>query len=277
MWILALVAVLLFPIPAKAVTVTLEWNGNTESDLAGYEVWRNLKACSTPEALSLFTKIDKALTTWQDASVPDDTEAICYGLKAFDTSKNVSPMSNLAGKQLIRPEAQLLGHWLEKTDIAHEPSQNLKRYTIHALVKPKAPLVGFNPIFVKNYTYFLYASVKGYCGDGGILVGNDSTHRLCTPEPLEPNRWTAVTATYDGAQLKLYRDGVFVTSGQAPAPLDSTESMQIAGSKFNETCNCDLEVWLYDQALTSDEVAALPLTKDSIAPKEPTDLKLLVQ
>lgn len=277
MLVLALIALLLMPVHAIATTVTLEWNGNTEEDLAGYEVWRQLNACSTPEALSLFTKIGKELTTWQDTSVPDDTEAICYGLKAFDTSKNVSPMSNLAGKQLIRPEAQLLGHWLEKTDIAHDPSQNLKRYTIHALVKPKAALVGFNPILVKNYTYFFYASVKGYCGDGGILVGNDSTHRLCTPTPLEPNRWTALTATFDGAQLKLYRDGAFVTSGQAPAPLDSSESLQIAGSKFNEVCNCDLEVWLYDQALTADEIAALPLTKDSIAPNEPTGLKLIIQ
>jgi len=260
-WLTATLILLIlafFALRAHAATITLEWTPNTETDLGGYQVWRSLKACDTEASLQAFKLIDKGLKTWQDTTIPDGTTDVCYGLKAYDTSQNFSPMSNLAGKQLIRPTPTLLGHWDKKTDVPHDPSQNLKRYTIHAVVRPKAALVGFNPILVKNYTFFFYASVKGYCGDGGVLAGHGSTGRICDPTPLPALAWTALTATYDGTTLALFKDGQPLKSGPQAPPADSTDLLQIAGSKFNETCNCDLEVWLYDQAMTPTEVAALP-------------------
>lgn len=158
-----------------------------------------------------------------------------------------------------RPAPVLIGHWDKKTDVPHDPKQNLKQYTLHALVNPKASLVGFAPVLVKNYTYFLYAASKGRCGDGAVLAGHGGA-LLCQPTPLVPSTWTALTLVYDGATLTLYRDGAVAMTGAMGPPADSTEALQIGGSKFNELCNCDLEVWLYDQAMTPTEIGALPVT-----------------
>jgi len=241
-------------------TATLEWTPNTESDLQGYEIFRSLTPCSKAVEGTTLVSLTKVGTvaTWPDPNLPATTRAVCYGIKALDTSNNVSSMSNLAEKLFPRPAPVLVGHWTQKTDVPHDAQQNLKYYTIHALVYPKAALVGFNPVLVKNYTYFFYASSRGYCGEGGVLAGHSSTGRACDPTPLTPLAWNVLTATYDGATLSIYRDKILTQSVASPVPLDSTDLLQIAGSKFNEVCNCDLEVWLYDQAMTSTEVTSLP-------------------
>lgn len=255
-----LVALLMAPV-AFAQTIILEWNPNTESDLMGYEIWRQLAPCPTDNSttgLTAVTKIGK-VSTWTDTTIPVKTRHVCYGIKAYDTSNNFSPMSNLAGKTFPRPDPILMGHWEKKTDVPHNVNQNLKTYTIHALVNAKAPLTVFSSILVKNYTYFFYAGVKGYCGDGGVMAGHGGTMRVCSPTPIPTGKWTALTATYDGTTLVLYRDKTEVGRMAMPPPADSTELLQIGGSKFNEVCNCDLEVWLYDQAMTMFEVAGLPV------------------
>lgn len=240
-------------------SVTLTWTQNTEADLAGYEFHRAFIDCNTPNAATLLqphVKVGKVGTYTE--TLPAGTKVVCYALKAFDTSNNFSALSNLAGKTFVRPNPVLQGHWTTKTDVPHAASQNLKAYTIHAVVNPKAAMTVFSPVLVKNYTYFFYAAVKGYCGDGAIMAGHTGTNRVCVNQPLPPNEWTAITATYDGTTLTVYRKGVAVGSMAMPSPLDSTDTMQIGGSKYNETCNCEQEVWLYDQALTAAEVASLP-------------------
>lgn len=259
--IIALLVWLCFTPAVFAQTVILEWQQNTETDMAGYEIWRMLSPCPADNATTGLTALSKVglVGTFTDTTLPAKTRAVCYSIKAFDTSQNFSPFSNLAGKTFPRPDPILMGHWDKKTDVPHNTNQNLKTYTIHSLVHPKAPLTVFSPILVKNYTYFFYAGVKGYCGDGGVLAGHGGTTRVCNATPLVPGKWTALTVTYDGAAMVLYRDRAEIGRMTMPPPADSTELMQIAGSKFNETCNCDLEVWLYDQAMTAFEVAGLPV------------------
>lgn len=258
--IFALIILLSAPL-TWAQTVVLEWTQNTEADMAGYEIWRQLVPCPADNSTAGLTVLGKVglVGTYTDTTLPPKTRAVCYAIKAFDTSQNFSPFSNLAGKVFPRPDPVLIGHWQKKTDVPHAADQNLKYYTIHALVNPKAPLIGFNPILVKNYTYFFYASINGYCGAGGVLAGHGSTGRICDPTPLEPLKWTSLTATYDGTTLSIYKNKTLIASGPQAPPADSTDLLQIGGSKFNEICNCDLEVWLYDQAMTSAEVIGLPV------------------
>ncbi len=265
-WVLGLGILLALTSPSigeAQPAATLDWNANTETDLGGYEIFRSLTPCPSDPAgpgLSAVTRVGK-VTTWKDPALPATATVVCYGIKAFDTSNNISPMSNLVSKSFTRPAPTLLGHWTQKTDVPHAANQNLKTYTIHALVNPKAPMTVFSPALVKNYTYFLYSAVKGYCGDGALMAGHTASgtvQRVCVAQPLEPGQWTAVTSTYDGTTLTVYRNRVAVGSAAMPPPNDSTGSMQIGGSKYNETCNCDQEVWLYDQAMTATEVAALP-------------------
>lgn len=88
----------------KAQTATLTWNANTETDLAGYKVFRGTgAACSGTAALPALTvastpvTLDKALITYVDPTIPQtDGLSICYELSAYDTSGNESARSNRA-------------------------------------------------------------------------------------------------------------------------------------------------------------------------------------
>src|SRR5438445_717669 len=77
-------------------------------------------------------------------------------------------------------------------------------FSITAWVNPKAAPVDFRAVVVKNYTYFLYASVPGYCGNGGVLAGFGTT-TVCTATPLPVSTWTHLAVTYGGTTLSRFR------------------------------------------------------------------------
>ena len=85
--------------PTYGRSVTLSWNPNTESDLAGYKVYRSLKSCalSSDSDYALLATVGKVIT-YIDALIPLRTLAVCYRLTAYDTSTNESGLSNTAGK-----------------------------------------------------------------------------------------------------------------------------------------------------------------------------------
>src|SRR4030095_10522659 len=62
-------------------------------------------------------------------------------------------------------------------------------FTLSAWVNPASTFTDFRSILVKNYSYFLYANVAGYCGDGSPLGGFDeqTTNTVCQPSPLPIN------------------------------------------------------------------------------------------
>jgi septal ring-binding cell division protein DamX len=86
------------------VTVSLSWNANTESDLAGYKVYRGQGTlqCSGSAALPALTtsgtpvRVLKPSISYTDSSVPRVEGPVCYELSAYDTSSNESGRSNRA-------------------------------------------------------------------------------------------------------------------------------------------------------------------------------------
>lgn len=91
--------------PVLAADATLTWNANTESDLAGYKLFRGQINCSAAGPLQPLVKNGSdvqvgKVTTYFDAGLPAIDGTICYEIKAYDTAGNVSPASNRVSKAL---------------------------------------------------------------------------------------------------------------------------------------------------------------------------------
>src|SRR5207302_919194 len=105
---------------------------------------------------------------------------------------------------------------------------------------------------------------------------------LAAPSGLAVNTWTHLAATFDGATVRLYVNGVQVTSQAQTAPLAiTTGTLQIGADSYageNFAGRID-EVRIYNRALTAAEmhtdtsaaVASAP-APDTQAPTAPTNL-----
>ena len=76
-----------------AATVNLAWDSNTESDLAGYNIYRAFQACTAQGPLNKVGSVGK-VTGATDTVTADGL--YCYQITAFDMANNESPKSNKA-------------------------------------------------------------------------------------------------------------------------------------------------------------------------------------
>jgi len=134
-------------------------------------------------------------------------------------------------------------------------------FTVSAWVNPATTFTDFRSILVKNYRYYLYSSVAGYCGDGIPLGGFSevTNNTVCQPAPLAANTWTHLSLTYDSSTLMLYRNGVAVaTAAASETPSPTTGNLQIGASQYGEYFQGLIdEVRIYNRALTNIEIQTI--------------------
>jgi hypothetical protein len=152
----------------------------------------------------------------------------------------------------------------DNVTIPHSPSLAMAgAFSMSAWVNPAVSTTSFKSVMVKNYTHFLYASAKGYCGNGAVLagfVGSAGTKTACDRNPLPANAWTHLAATNDGSVLRLYRNGVLTSSAAVTgAPVASTGTLQLGASRVSgENFSGKLDdARVYNRALSAAEVLAL--------------------
>jgi len=152
--------------------------------------------------------------------------------------------------------------------------------TLEAWVHPTATPIGWRSLIAKNPDdYFLMASssVGNRPAFGGTwIAGFQST---IGPSVLAVNTWTHLAATFDGASVRLFANGVQVASQVQTTPLvPSTGTLQIGGSSYpNEYFAGRIdEVRIYNRALSAAEIQTnmtTPVggapTPDTTAPSAP--------
>src|SRR6266850_888276 len=136
--------------------------------------------------------------------------------------------------------------------------QLLTGMTLEAWVYPTVAPAGWRAVLAKNTDrYYLMASSdqgnRPVVG-GTWTAGNQNT---VGPSVLAVNTWTHLAATFDGATVRLYVNGVQVASqAQTTALTTSTGTLQIGGDAYtgeNIAGRID-EVRIYNRALSAAEI-----------------------
>lgn len=89
-----LILTVLLLVPVSAYAATAEWQANTESDLAGYNLYRAPGACAAPGPFALIDTYSRTATSGPVTN-PATDGVYCHRLTAFDTANNMSPFSAL--------------------------------------------------------------------------------------------------------------------------------------------------------------------------------------
>ena len=272
----------LFAIGANG-SVALDWNDNTDADLAGYNVYRGTTS-------GVYTKINSSVVTasaYNDTGLTNGTEYY-YVVRAVDTSGNESPNSNEA---YAIPQLEA-GSALQFTTAGGtyvtfgDPAKlDLATFTIETWFKRTGPGTP-NTTGTDGFTSALPLVTHGSPeNEGGtvdanwMLVINDTTdvigvdfedmvtggnHPLSGVTPLTDNVWYHAAATFDGTTMRLYLNGKLESSLVTGAlPRSDTTQQAALGTMLTTTGSPNGyfqgvldEARVWSRALTQTEIIA---------------------
>jgi hypothetical protein len=130
--------------------------------------------------------------------------------------------------------------------------------TLEAWVKPSRLAGAWRTVILKErrkrLAYALYAADGRARASAGVASRSAGTRRARLPTA----RWTHLAATWSRSRLRLYRDGVLVSSRRAPARIPASGGpLRIGGNRLRGEWFKGLidDVRVYDRALSAGEIA----------------------
>jgi hypothetical protein len=131
--------------------------------------------------------------------------------------------------------------------------------TLEAWVYPTVTLAGWRGVIIKEgasqFSYFLFANTHVNNQAGMVNIGGERI--VYGGSPLPVNTWTHLAATYDGAMLRLYVNGVQVTTQPRTGQIGIFSGpLRIGGnSAYGEYFQGRIdEVRIYNRALSQSEI-----------------------
>ena len=132
--------------------------------------------------------------------------------------------------------------------------------TLEAWVKPSEVSAAWRDVIYKgNDNYYLMATSTANGAPAGGLIANGSHAETFGTASLPINQWTHLAVTYDAKVLRLYVNGVEVSSKSWVGTIKtSTNPLQIGGDTDYDLHFKGLidEVRIYNRALTASEIVA---------------------
>jgi hypothetical protein len=192
----------------------------------------------------------------------DETE----GSNASDSSSN-NNVGKLSGNPQWRPTSGKIGGALEfdgvddyvETDYATDLPVWTVAVWVNSPAAPKSAMPSGPVHREKNYQINWDHGDTTFRGAAGMQVGG-VWHGASFGE-LQANKWYHLAATYDGENLKAYKDGVLITNNSAPSGNPDAESATLkfgrhatASEYFGGTID---ETRIYNYALSEEDVKTL--------------------
>jgi fibronectin type 3 domain-containing protein len=241
--------------------VALDWQNNTDADLAGYHVRRRVGTTGS------FVQITTTLLTssaYNDTTVSNGV-TYYYVVVAVDTASNVSGVSNQVNATPASIDPALIAFWPldessgtmapDQAGAAHGTLQNGPLWT-SGRVNGALQFDGINDFvqtpFATNLTNWTVAVWVRSPAAPSAAASSGPVHRNAAfqfnwnhPEPsfrgavglmangnwysasfgaLAADVWYQLVATYDGETLRAYRDGALISSNGSPSGAPALES-----------------------------------------------------
>jgi len=154
--------------------------------------------------------------------------------------------------------------------------------TLEAWVNPTG-LSGWRTVMMKEISaglaYALYANDNAPKPAAYVHLANQSqSNGVGGATQLPLNTWSHVAATFDGATVRLFVNGVEVSNAPASGSLmQSSNSLRIGGNGVWGEYFAGIidEVRIYDRALTATEIQADMSTPVAAPPRPPTNLHIV--
>lgn len=262
-------------------SASLDWDNNTDSDLAGYNVYRGTTS-------GVYAKVNSSLvltSAYSDTGLVNGTEYY-YVVRAVDTSSNESGNSNEAYTipQLEAGSAlQFITTSGTYVTFGDPAKLDLAAFTIETWFKrtgtgtPNTTGTGGIASALPLVTHGSPEAEGGTVDANWMLVINDSSdvigfdfedmatggnHPLSGVTPITDNTWHHAAATFDGTTVRLYLDGK-LESSLVPGALPRSDTTQQAalGTMITTTGTANGffqgvidEARVWNRALTQTEI-----------------------